>query len=56
MTADLALSLLRRGANGTQILEILDSITNDVEQANIDDFASYAAAISAQPTLSEVQF
>ena len=55
MTADLALSLLRRGANGAQILEILETITADIEQANIDDFASYAAAIST-PTLQEVQF
>lgn len=55
MTADLALSLLRRGANGAQILEILDSITSDVEQAGIDDCAAHYAAISA-PTLQEVQF
>lgn len=49
MTADLALSLLRRGANGAQILEILETITADVEQANIDDCAAnYAATIATQ--------
>ena len=55
MTADLALSLLRRGANGAQILEILETLTADIEQANIDDAAAHYAAISA-PTLQEVQF
>lgn len=55
MTSDLALSLLRRGANGAQILEILETITADVEQAGIDDVAAHYAAISA-PTLQEVQF
>ena len=55
MTADLALSLLRRGANGAQILEILETVTADFEQANIDDCAAHYAAISA-PTLQEVQF
>ena len=55
MTADLATALLNRAATGTQLLEILETITSEVEQANIDDFATYAAAISA-PTLQEVQF
>ena len=55
MTADLATALLRRGANGAQILEILETITADVEQAGIDDCAAHYAAISA-PTLQEVQF
>lgn len=56
MTQDLALSLLRRGANGSQILEILETIATDVTDANIDDAAAHFAAISAQPTLQEVQF
>ena len=47
MTADLALSLLRRGSNGAQILEILDSIANDEAEANIADCAAHYAAISA---------
>ena len=55
MTSTLALSLLRRGATGAQILEILETITNDVEQAGIDDVAAHYAAISV-PTLQEVQF
>ena len=55
MTSDLALSLLRRGANGAQILEILETLTADIEQAGIDDCAAHYAAISA-PTLQEVQF
>ena len=49
MTRDLALSLLRSGNNGTQILQILETLTSDAEQASAD------AAISA-PTLQEVQF
>jgi len=55
MTADLALSLLRRGGNGAELLSILDTIADDVEQAGIADCAAHYAAISA-PTLSEVQF
>ena len=43
MTQDLALSLLRRGANGAQILEILESIAAPESDA-------------PQPTLEEVQF
>ena len=42
MTLNLALSLLRQGRNGEQILQILESI------ASPDD--------AAQPTLQEVQF
>lgn len=55
MTADLALSLLRRGGNGAELLSILDTIADDVADANIADAAAHYAAISA-PTLSEVQF
>ena len=43
MTQDLALSLLRRGANGAQILEILESIAAPESDA-------------PAPTLEEVQF
>jgi hypothetical protein len=50
MTADLAISLLRRGTNGTQILEILETLTAEVEQENIADFLNHAAA------LQEIQF
>ena len=55
MTRDLALSLLRSGNNGDQILQILETLTADIEQAGIDDCAAHYAAISA-PTLQEVQF
>jgi len=47
MTADLAASLLNRASNGAELLEILESITDQVEQANIDDAAAHYAAISA---------
>ena len=55
MTADLAASLLNRAANGAQLLEILDSIADEVADANIDDCAAHYAAISG-PTLQELQF
>lgn len=44
MTTDLALTLLRRGANGDEILQILDTIASD------------DTSDAAQPTLEEVQF
>ena len=50
MTRDLALSLLRAGNDGSQILQILDTLTADVEQENIADFLEHAA------TLQEIQF
>ena len=55
MTRDLALSLLRTGNDGNQILQILETLTADLEQANIADAAAHYAAIST-PTLQEVQF
>jgi hypothetical protein len=55
MTRDLALSLLRTGNDGNQILQILETLTADVEQENIADAAAHYAAIST-PTLQEVQF
>ena len=47
MSRDMMLGLLRQGNNGSQILEILDIIVNDIEQANIQDCADHYAAISA---------
>jgi hypothetical protein len=38
MTLDLAISLLRQGNNGDQILQILDSISSDSEQGTVTDF------------------
>jgi hypothetical protein len=55
MTADLAAALLNRAANGTQLLQVLDSITDSVEQENIADAAAHYAAISA-PTAEPIQF
>lgn len=46
MTRELALSLLRQGDNGNSILQILDTLTADVEQENNNN----------APTLQEVQF
>jgi hypothetical protein len=37
MTQSLALSLLRQGNNGDQILQILDSIVNDNRQGTVTD-------------------
>ena len=50
MTRNLAVSLLRQGANGDQILSILETLTAEVEQENIADFLEHAA------TLQEIQF
>lgn len=38
MTTDLALSLLRRGSNGDEILQILESIAADADQGTATDF------------------
>lgn len=56
MTRDMMLGMLRAGSNGEQILQILDTITEDVTQENINDFVEYAEALNAQPTLNEVPF
>ena len=50
MTADLAAALLNRAANGAELLSILNSITDQMEQDNIADAADHFA------TLQEVQF
>lgn len=55
MTADLAVALLNRAANGAELLSILDTIANDEADANIADCAAHYAALSAG-TLQEVQF
>ena len=55
MTADLAASLLNRAANGVELLEVLETITADVEQENIADAAAHYAVISA-PTADPIQF
>jgi hypothetical protein len=48
MTKDLALTLLNRGMNGTEILDILDAIVSQVEDINIQDFVDHAVALNAE--------
>lgn len=55
MTKDLALTLLNRGNNGNEILEILDAVVAQVEDANIQDFVEYAVALNTQ-TENEIEF
>ena len=55
MTADLAASLLNRAANGAELLEVLDTIADEVADANIADCAAHYVAISA-PTADPIQF
>ena len=55
MTADLATALLNRASNGSELLSILDTIADDVAEANIADAAAHYAAISA-PTAEPIQF
>jgi hypothetical protein len=45
MTADLAASLLNRASNGDELLQILESITDQVEQENIADAAAHFESI-----------
>jgi hypothetical protein len=49
MSRDVLLSLLAKGSNGEQILQILDSISDGVSDSVDSDSA-------ANPTLSEIQF
>jgi hypothetical protein len=49
MSRDVLISLLAKGSNGEQILQILDSITDGVSDSGDSDSA-------ANPTLSEIQF
>jgi hypothetical protein len=48
MTRELALSLLRQGDNGSQIMQILDTLVEGIEQENISNFAA--------PTAEPIQF
>ena len=47
MTRTIALGMLKQGNTGEEIMQILDVIVNDIEQANIQDCAEHYAAISA---------
>jgi hypothetical protein len=55
MSTSVMISLLSRAANGTQLLEILDTLVEDVTQQNINDAAAHYATISA-PTLEAIDF
>ena len=55
MSTSVMISLLSRAANGTQLLEILDTLVEDMTQQNINDAAAHYAAISA-PTLEAIDF
>jgi hypothetical protein len=55
MTKTVALSLLAQGNTGEQILQILDSLVEDITEANINDFAEYAAGLN-MGTLEPVAF
>jgi hypothetical protein len=45
MTSNLAVSLLRRGRNGDEILQILETLVDGIEQDNIADAAAHFEAI-----------
>ena len=47
MTRSMALGMLRQGNTGSEILQILDVIEEDIIQENINDCAEYYASISA---------
>lgn len=55
MTLNLATALLNRASNGTELLSILETIADDVAEANIADAAAHYASISA-PTAEPIQF
>ena len=45
MTSSLAISLLRRGRTGDEILQILETLVDGIEQENIADAAAHFEAI-----------
>ena len=46
MSKSVALGMLRQGQTGAQILEILNALTTEIEQENIQDCADHYATIS----------
>jgi hypothetical protein len=50
LSFNVAASLLNRARNGNEMLQILDRLVRDEEDANIADFLNHAA------TLQEIQF
>jgi len=55
MSPSIALSLLRQGNTGDQILHILDTLVNEITEENISDFVQHAVALNT-PTLEEIAF
>lgn len=55
MSKSIALGLLRSANNGEQLLQILDTLVEDVTEANINDFAEYAAGLNSG-TLQPIAF
>ena len=49
MTKSVMISLLRKGNNGSQILEILESLASGAHQQQV-------AQVAAEPTLMELEF
>ena len=49
MTKSVMISLLRKGNNGSQILEILDSLVSGANEQQV-------AQVAAEPTLIELEF
>ena len=47
MTLTLATALLNRASNGAELLQILETLTDEIQQENINDAAAYYAALSA---------
>ena len=45
MTTNLAISLLRRGSNGDEILQILETLVDGIEQDNIADATAHFESI-----------
>ena len=56
MSRETILGMLRAGNTGEQILQILDTIVEEVTEQNINDFVEHAVALNAQPTLSSIDF
>jgi hypothetical protein len=56
MSRETILGMLRAGNTGEQILQILDTIVEEVTEQNINDFVEHAVALNAQPTLSSIEF
>lgn len=50
MSQQLAVSLLRQGSNGNEILNILDVIVNEVTEENINDVAAHWATLQGADT------